>query len=226
MNFPELTLILLEGLTFIVQIGLIAAASAFILVAFPFIAIAVYIIQRFYLRTSKQLRLMDLEAKSPLYAHFLETSSGLAPIRAFGWQSHFRDNNHRVLDASQKPFYLLYCVQVWLTLVLDLVVAALAVIIIGIAVGRAGMLSTGAVGLALVNITTLGETLKNLVISWTGLETSMGAIARLETFKRETPNETTSDEISESPNNWPSKGVVELKGISAAYRFANPCFSH
>lgn len=81
--------------------------------------------------------------------------------------------------------------QVWLNLVLDLMVAGLALTITSIAVSGRTPLSTSAVGLALVNITTLGETLKNLVVSYTALETSLGAIARLESFSRTTPRETT-----------------------------------
>ncbi|QGA22297.1 hypothetical protein EYB26_010013 [Talaromyces marneffei] len=55
----------------------------------PLIAIAgfvVYLIQKFYLRTSRQLRQLDLETKSSLYTQFTETIIGLTTIRAFGWQ--------------------------------------------------------------------------------------------------------------------------------------------
>lgn len=43
-----------------------ATASPYILIAYPFNIAIVYFIQKFYLRTSRQLRLLDLEAKSPL----------------------------------------------------------------------------------------------------------------------------------------------------------------
>jgi len=36
------------------------------------------------------MRLLDLEAKSPLYSHFIESLAGLVTIRAFGWGNHFR----------------------------------------------------------------------------------------------------------------------------------------
>jgi ATP-binding cassette subfamily C (CFTR/MRP) protein 1 len=35
------------------------------------------------------MRLLDLEAKSPLYSHFLESLTGLVEIRAFGWSDNF-----------------------------------------------------------------------------------------------------------------------------------------
>ncbi len=38
-----------------------------------------------------------------------------------------------LLDHSQRPFYLLYCLQRWLTLVLELLVAGIAVVVIVLA---------------------------------------------------------------------------------------------
>jgi ATP-binding cassette subfamily C (CFTR/MRP) protein 1 len=75
------------------------------------------------------MRLLDLEAKSPLYSHFLESLSGLVTIRAFGWGENFQVQNHVFLDISQKPYYLLFCIQRWLALILDLLVMVLAVIL-------------------------------------------------------------------------------------------------
>jgi ATP-binding cassette subfamily C (CFTR/MRP) protein 1 len=46
--------------------AVIASASPFLAITYPFILIILYVIQKFYLRTSRQLRLLDLEAKSPL----------------------------------------------------------------------------------------------------------------------------------------------------------------
>jgi hypothetical protein len=48
------------------QAILIATATFYIALVYPFIAAAFYFVQKFYLRTSRQLRFMDLEAKSPL----------------------------------------------------------------------------------------------------------------------------------------------------------------
>jgi len=92
------------------------------------------VIQKYYLRTSRQIRLLDLQAKAPLYSHFIESLSGLVTIRAFGWSDDFVEQNLVLLDNSQKPYYLLFCIQMWLSLVLDLVVAVLAVILIALVV--------------------------------------------------------------------------------------------
>lgn len=48
------------------QAAVMLTSSGFFAISYPFLAVLLYIVQRFYLRTSRQLRLLDLEAKSPL----------------------------------------------------------------------------------------------------------------------------------------------------------------
>lgn len=116
----------------------------------PVLASAGYLIQRVYLRTSRQIRLMDLEAKAPLCTHFLESLGGIITIRTFGWSATFREKNRVLLDLSQIPFYLLSAIQNWLSLVLQLMVAGLITVIVGLAVGLRSKVDPGLLGLALV----------------------------------------------------------------------------
>lgn len=48
------------------QVGLVATASPWLAISYPFLVLVFYAIQKFYLRTSQQLRPLDLELKSPL----------------------------------------------------------------------------------------------------------------------------------------------------------------
>lgn len=57
-----------------------------------------------------------------------------------------------LLDESQRPYYLLYCIQRWLTLVLDLIVGAEAVLVVGLAVGLRHSTSPGLLGVSLNNV--------------------------------------------------------------------------
>lgn len=76
------------------------------------------------------MRHLDLEMKSPLYRHFTETLTGVVTIRAFGWRTQFLPENHKLLDDSQKPYYLLFCIQRWLAVVMDLFVAGIATVLV------------------------------------------------------------------------------------------------
>jgi ABC-type multidrug transport system fused ATPase/permease subunit len=48
------------------QAAVMLTSSAYLAIAYPLLGAVLYIVGRFYLRTSRQLRLLDLEAKSPL----------------------------------------------------------------------------------------------------------------------------------------------------------------
>ncbi|KUI53479.1 Canalicular multispecific organic anion transporter 1 [Cytospora mali] len=108
--------------------AVIATSSPYLAISYPFLVLVLWMIQKFYLRTSRQLRLLDLEAKSPLYTHFLDTMKGLATFRAFSWISDGIVKNRNLLDNSQRPAYLLAMIQRWLTFVLDSAVSALATV--------------------------------------------------------------------------------------------------
>ncbi|KAJ8107918.1 hypothetical protein ONZ43_g6583 [Nemania bipapillata] len=155
--------------------------------------------------------------KAPVYTQFLETLSGLVTIRAFGWSASAITTNHSLVDKSQRPFYLLLMVQQWLTLVLNLVTAALAVLIVGLAVRLRDSISASLTGVSLVQLITLAETLKLLIQFWTSLETSLGAVARIKNFSEETPNEKLPGENQQPPQNWPAHGHIDFRDISSSY---------
>ncbi|KAM3497405.1 hypothetical protein MY10362_009244 [Beauveria mimosiformis] len=94
-------------LTCIAQGVMIAIGSGYMSVVIPFCIAVLYAILSFYLRTSRQIRLLGLEAKAPLYDHFLQIIDGGATIRAFQWQERFTKMNEELLDLSQKPFHAL-----------------------------------------------------------------------------------------------------------------------
>jgi ABC-type multidrug transport system fused ATPase/permease subunit len=201
----------------IAQMALIGYGSVYAAVSFPIVLFILYLIQKVYLRTSRQLRLMDLETKAPLYGLFEESLRGLATIRALGWQQTFQEKNHVLLDRSQRPFYLLFAVQRWLTLVLDLLIAGVAVLLIILVVELRGTVSAGGVGLALVGVIQFSQNVKLLVTFWTTLETHIGSVARIKNFTETTRAEDQPEENFMPPPDWPSAGAIELRNLCAAY---------
>ena len=201
----------------LVSAGLMVATAQYFLATFPLVLVILYILQRFYLRTSRQIRLLDIEAKAPLYSHFQETLSGLATIRAFGWTRAFVDKHLELLDQSQRPFYLLYCIQRWLKVVLDLMVAGLATILMMIVVGTRHEINPGLVGLGMLNVMTFNANLTGLIQNWTQLEISIGAIARIKDFVSNTECEVKQHENREPEWAWPQRGSLQIKEFSASY---------
>jgi ATP-binding cassette subfamily C (CFTR/MRP) protein 1 len=78
--------------------------------------------------------------------------AGLATLRGFSWEKEFESQNYELLQASQKPFFILTTIQRWLSMVLDLIVSGLAVIVAILAIELRGSINPGFLGLALVNV--------------------------------------------------------------------------
>jgi ATP-binding cassette subfamily C (CFTR/MRP) protein 1 len=186
----------------------------------PFLAVVVFVIQSFYLRTSRQMRLLDIEAKAPLYTHFLETIQGVSTIRAFHWGPQFREQNHKLLNKSQKPVYVLFCMQQWLSNVLNLVVGVMAVILVGILTSFKEKFSAASTGVALNVVLTFNENLATTIRFWTMMEISIGAVARIQRFVQTTPSET-KDVSAHSPleEKWPSSGTIHFDNVTASYGY-------
>lgn len=80
------------------------------------------------------------------------------------------------LDKSQQPSYVLFCLQRWLNIVLDLIVSGIAIGLIVLAVTLKGTTTAGQIGMALNIVLLANATLLGLVESWTNLEISLGAM--------------------------------------------------
>ncbi|TKA67675.1 hypothetical protein B0A49_10530 [Cryomyces minteri] len=197
------------------QAILIIVSSPSVGLAFPLILAVLYAVQKYYLRTSRQLRFLDLEAKSPLYTNFLETLKGLPTLRAFGWTNQNLALTQRLLESSQKPLYLLYMIQRWLTFVLDVVVACVAVIIVVVSVTQSA--SSGFTGVALTQVMSMNLMLRTIIVTWTGVETSIGAISRVKSFSEDTSSEHKVNETCEPPPDWPQNGNINFKNLTAIY---------
>lgn len=175
------------------------------------------VLQKFYVRTSRQIRLFELEARSPLFTQFLDLLQGLSTVRAFAWGPHFLERYLNLLDASQKPFYLLFCIQRWLGLVLDLMTAILVTVMMTLVVTLQAQISASLVALALVQVMSFGQSLAHVIQDWTQLETSFGAVARVKTFCTDTESENRSNETGTPPENWPAHGGVTIENLVASY---------
>ncbi|CAK7207847.1 hypothetical protein SEUCBS139899_010662 [Sporothrix eucalyptigena] len=199
------------------QIVLTCVSSGYLAISVPVMLSVLFILQKFYLRTSRQIRLLDLEAKSPLYSHFISSFAGLTALRAYGWSQLAKDDNLARLNESQRPFYLLRCVQRWLTMALNLIVAGLAVLLVAISVALREKVNPGLLGVALTSVMTLGQTLSQLIQSWTMLETSLGAVTRINNFAADTPREPDGPTRQPPPPNWPNGGAISIRGLGAKY---------
>lgn len=202
-----------------------AVTKAIILIVFsrylatmaPFVVVLLYLLQAFYLQTSRQVRLLEIEAKAPLYTHFIESVDGAATIRAYGWQSQYQERNHKFIDQSQRPAYLQYCIQSWLGFMLDMIVTIIAAVLVTVVIIWKHKFSAGNIGVSLVSVMTFSSVLMRMIKAWTMMESSIGAVARVKRFVAETESEEKSNRETRAAKDWPPQGNVEFKDLIAAH---------
>ncbi|KAJ5876483.1 ABC transporter transmembrane domain type 1 [Penicillium soppii] len=203
-----------------INIIIICAIGRYLAASIPLLGVVLFFIQSYYLRTSRQVRLLDIEAKAPLYTHFLETIHGISSIRAFNWGHQLREKSHSLLNRSQRPVYMLYSIQQWLILVLDLTVGAIAVILIAMVTSLKDLFNAASIGVALNILLTLNQTLANALKMWTMTETSIGAVTRVQRFIEDIPSEerrVASSIAPQLPLDWPCHGEVNFTDMTAGY---------
>ncbi|PYI04583.1 multidrug resistance-associated protein [Aspergillus sclerotiicarbonarius CBS 121057] len=216
-SLPLVFLNFMEGISIcVVCIVILCVIGKYITITIPFILLALWALQSGYLRTSRQVRLLDIEAKAPLYSHFHETVSGISVIQAFRWQRNFHQQCIAKLDQSQKPFYMLYCIQQGLQLALDLIVMVFAVILVAILVTLKDKFSPGSVGVALNLILTFSMYLNRAIESWTQMELSIGAVSRVRQFVEEMPSEEMNLSLRDSQDRLPD-GTITFEDVTAGY---------
>lgn len=107
--------------------------------------------QKYYLRTSRELKRLDSVSRSPVYAHFQESLGGLSTIRAYRQQKRFVVENEWRMDANLRAYFPSVSANRWLAVRLEflgsvIIFASATFAIISVTTG--GGLSAGLVGLA------------------------------------------------------------------------------
>jgi ABC-type multidrug transport system fused ATPase/permease subunit len=144
--------------------------------------------------------------------------NGRVTIRAFNNQEHLIQRNEEILDTSQQPFYLLWSLQRLLVLILDLIAALVAVCLVSIIVASPGNFSAGSTGIALVNLMMLSNTMMEVVLAWTVMETSISSVSRIMMFTKSIDLKTGRAESMTLPQGWPTSGEIILQRVSATYK--------
>jgi ATP-binding cassette subfamily C (CFTR/MRP) protein 1 len=80
------------------------ATPAFVVLIVPLSGVY-YWVQRYYLRTSRELKRLDSISRSPIYAHFQESLGGITTIRAYRQQDRFAMENEWRVDANLRAYF-------------------------------------------------------------------------------------------------------------------------
>jgi ATP-binding cassette subfamily C (CFTR/MRP) protein 1 len=128
-----------------------AATPGLIALIIPLGFIYLYI-QRYYLRTSRELKRLDSITRSPIYAHFQESLGGITTIRAYRQQKRFSLENEWRVDANLRAYFPSINANRWLAVRLEFIGSVIILFSAGfsvLSVATGSGLGAGFVGLAM-----------------------------------------------------------------------------
>lgn len=176
-----------------------------------------YYIQRYYIATSRQLKRLESVSRSPIYAHFSETLSGVTSIRAYQRQSAFVKENEDRVDLNMQAYYPGICANRWLALRLEFVGNCIIFFAALFCVLDRKHIPAGIVGLSLSYAMSVTQTLNWMVRMSTQLETDIVAIERVEEYCA-IPVERPAIEPHRPNSSWPEEGKVLFDDYAVRYR--------
>ncbi|XP_065597920.1 multidrug resistance-associated protein 1-like [Cyrtonyx montezumae] len=192
------------------------SSPLFIVVVIP-LGYMYFIIQRYYIASSRQIRRLAGASHSPVISHFTETILGASTIRAFGHQERFIRKNNDVVYENLVYFYNNVISNRWLSVRLEFLgnlmvfFAALFVVLAGNSV------SSSTVGLSISYALNIIQSLNFWVRKACEIETNAVSIERVceyANMDKEKPWITSK----RPPAGWPDRGIIEFVNYKAQYR--------
>jgi ABC-type multidrug transport system fused ATPase/permease subunit len=205
-------------LAILTTIALICTITPGFLIAAIFISLMYFLVGRFYIRSSRDLKRLESIQRSPLFQQFGETLTGITTIRAYGDERRFiRDNMQRV-NTHNRPFIFLWATNRWLSFRVDIVGDLVAFFSGMFVILSLGTIDSGSAGLALAYAIAFTENVLWLVRLYAMYEQNMNSVERIKEYLDVEQEAEAVIEKTRPAANWPSQGSVEFIDYTTRYR--------
>ncbi|KAJ5894526.1 Metal resistance protein YCF1 [Penicillium taxi] len=177
--------------------------------------------QKYYLRTSRELKRLDSVTRSPIFAHFQESLGGISTIRAYRQENRFALENEWRMDANLRAYFPSISANRWLAVRLEfigsiIILASAGLAITSVATGSG--LSAGMVGLAMSYALQITQSLNWIVRQTVEVETNIVSVERVLEYAN-LPSEAPEVIFKRRPAiGWPAQGAVSFQDYSTRYR--------
>lgn len=176
-------------------------------------------INRYYLKTSREIKRMEAISQSPVLAHLADTLEGIIIIRTYHMEDKFMQDFNEVQDRRSQIWFLVPHSARWMGIRLDFVCTLF--VAISTFTGVFSTTDAGTLGLSLVYaISTVGQ-LQFAMRQTADVENMMTAVERVITYT-ELPKEPTYDINNKPPSDWPQEGALRFEDLSLTYYEGGP----
>ncbi|KAL9054752.1 MAG: hypothetical protein Q9162_003950 [Coniocarpon cinnabarinum] len=197
---------------------LISVITPGFLIAGVFISVLYFLIGRFYINASRDLKRIESVQRSPLYQQFGETLSGMVTIRAYGDERRFIRDNLSKINTHNRPFIYLWAANRWLAFRVDIAGALVSFFAGVFVVLSVGKIDPGAAGLAMTYAVTFTENVLWFVRLYATNEQNMNSVERIKEYLDVEQEAPPYIEDKSPSRDWPAEGAVEFRKYSTRYR--------
>ncbi|KAH0620929.1 hypothetical protein JD844_021844 [Phrynosoma platyrhinos] len=161
-------------------LGVISYVTPVFLIALLPLAVICYFIQKYFRVASRDLQQLDDSTQLPLLSHFSETVEGLTTIRAFRYESRFKQKLLEYTDSNNIASLFLTAANRWLEVRMEYIGACVVLIaaVASITNSLYNKLSSGLVGLGLTYALMVSNYLNWMVRNLADMELQLGAVKR------------------------------------------------
>ena len=178
-----------------------------------------FIIQRIYIRTSRQLKRLETVSRSPIYSHFSETLNGCSVIRSFNKESLFIREAEKKVDENQVCFYYSFVSSRWLAILIENIGNVITFMVAIFVLNSGGNVSPSEVGLLLVYALNITMALNYLVVSTADIETNIVAVERIMEYGSLLQEADWDSKDEHLPAvGWPDRGQIKFEKYDMRYR--------
>ncbi|KAG0280643.1 Multidrug resistance-associated protein 1 [Linnemannia gamsii] len=211
------------GVRLTTSVIIISVSTPMFLITLPVFVVAVAVIQKYYLASSRAVKRIFHVTKSPVFQNFNETLNGVTTIRAMGLQERFKAGNVELLLTHVNAHVAYsYCIR-WLEVRLQsLSAVVILVVAVGFVVSAGEDMDPATAGLALSFTLSITQEINYLVRNYCETQNLLVSVERMCEYtdlEAEAPETLPLDPRVESMAAWPPKhGVIEFVNYSTRYR--------
>ncbi|TFK50633.1 P-loop containing nucleoside triphosphate hydrolase protein, partial [Heliocybe sulcata] len=163
-----------------------------------------------YLNTGRDLRRMESNSRSPIFAGFGELLDGIVTVRAFSAEQRFLDELHGKIDLTTKAslsMHLLMWYSFWMTnrwLLLNFDILGAAAVLVTTLFSLSGFVSAGTAGLCITSAMNFTTSIYWACRFWTALELDLNSVERVVEYLDLPQEPPAVIESNRPPAYWPS----------------------
>ncbi|OWA52394.1 Multidrug resistance-associated protein 1 [Hypsibius exemplaris] len=185
------------------------------------LGIIYYLMQRFFIPTSRQLKRMESVSRSPVFSHFQESLTGSSVIIATSSQKRFVIQNESLVDKNNTSAFAFMTAQRWLAVRVELIgnfVTLFAGLFAVIGRDQDWNISPGDTGLSITYALSVTQTLNWLIRISSDLEANIVSVERVKEYTEIAMEAPWVIEDHRPEVSWPEEGVVDFNRYETKYR--------